>query len=155
MKKVMLTLMCATALVLSANANAKDKKDFPKELPRHERMADKLANDLGLTAEQKEQAAKIRQDGREKVKPLMEKAKKIHKEMDELRKENMKEFEKILTPEQQEKFAKIKTEMKKHDKRRGKGPKGPRPGAEMRGPGHPGDHQNMQKPIKEDKPEKK
>lgn len=155
MKKVMFTLMCATALVLSANANAKDKKDFPKEPPRHERMADKLANDLGLTAEQKEQAAKIRQDGREKVKPLMEKVKKIHKEMDELRKENMKEFEKILTPEQQEKFAKIKTEMKKHDKRRGKGPKGPRSGAEMRGPGHLGDHQNMPKPIKEDKPEKK
>lgn len=137
MKKILLTLMCATALVMSANANAKEKRDFPNgEPPRHERMADKLAQDLNLTAEQKTQADKIRKDGREKVKPLMEKVKKIHEEMDKLREDNMKEFEKILTPEQQEKFAQIKAEMKKHDMRR-KGHKGPRPGHEMMNPDLP------------------
>lgn len=163
MKKILLTLMCATALVVSANANAKDKKDFPNgEPPRHERMADKLARDLNLTAEQKTQADKIRKDGREKVKPLMEKMKKIHEEMDKLREDNMKEFEKILTPEQQEKFAQIKAEMKKHDMRRKghKGPKGPRPGHGMMKPEpHPGMHPDMHsdftKPDADAKPEKK
>ncbi len=151
MKKFLLGLMCATALVISANANAKEKKDFVKEPPRFVQMSDKLADDLGLTDKQKEQAEKIRKEGREKIKPLMEKMKKIHEEMNELREENMKDFEKILTPEQQKEFEKIKTEMKKH-----KGPKrprphkGPRPEHDMRGPKHPAPHPEM---LPEDLPE--
>ncbi len=114
----------AAMLAVSVNAEAGEHKfKHPQgEPPRHEQMAEKLAQDLGLTAEQKAQAEKIRADGREKVKPLMERAKKLHEEMDKLRQENMQEFEKILTPDQQEKFAKIKAEMKKH-----KGPRGPHP----------------------------
>ena len=114
----------AAMLAVSVNAEAGEHKfKHPQgEPPRHEQMAEKLAQDLGLTAEQKAQAEKIRADGREKVKPLMERAKKLHEEMDKLRQENMQEFEKILTPDQQEKFAKIKAEMKKY-----KGPRGPHP----------------------------
>ena len=124
MKKTLIMLVCSAMLAVSVNAEAGEHKfKHPQgEPPRHEQMAEKLAQDLGLTAEQKAQAEKIRADGREKVKPLMERAKKLHEEMDKLRQENMQEFEKILTPDQQEKFAKIKAEMKKH-----KGPRGPHP----------------------------
>lgn len=57
----------------------------------------------------------------------MEQMRDIREKMDELREENMKEFEKILTPEQREKFAKIKEQMR--PKHRGPGSRhgGPRP----------------------------
>lgn len=135
MKKVLCVLMCSTVMVFAATANARVHKNAGPvgEPPRHEQMAKRLADDLGLTAEQREKADKIREDGQEKIKPLMEKVRKLHEKMDKLRKENMKEFEKILTPEQQEKFAKIKAEMDKHKGPRG--PKAPRPGMK-KGPHH-------------------
>ena len=46
------------------------------------------------------------------MKPLMEQMKELREKMDNMRKENMKAFEEILTPEQKETFAKIKTERK-------------------------------------------
>ena len=60
----------------------------------------------------------------------MHERKLLREEMEEVRKENMEDFEKILTPEQK----KIFDEMKQH-----KGPKPPRPGKHRR-PGPRPDH---------------
>ena len=86
------------------------------------KMSKKLADDLGLTKEQQEQAEKIRKEGREKLKPLFEEMKDIREKMDKLREDNMLEFEKILTPKQKEKLKDIKArhheEMKKRHEAR-------------------------------------
>lgn len=94
---------------------------LPPPPPAHEmphkvrkEMADKFAKDLGLTEEQKAQADKIRKDGREKMEPLMKEMKTLREKMDKLREDNMKDFEKILTPEQKDKLDKIKAEHKKN-----------------------------------------
>ncbi len=108
--------VCAAAIMLgAAGACAQEKKPMPPaENPRHEQrmeqMENKLAQELELTAEQRVQAKKIHQEGRKKVKPLMDEMKNIRKKIDDLRQENMKEFETILTPEQKAKFEKIKAE---------------------------------------------
>lgn len=145
MNKKYLMMFTAAALVMSSfSVSAEEKKELPPfdGAPHHERtdvrkdrrmppnpekMAEKLADDLGLTEAQREQAKQIRENGHKQVKPLMDQMRDIREKMDELRKENMEEFEKILTPEQQEKFAKIKEQMR--PKHRGSGPRhdGPRP----------------------------
>lgn len=138
--------VCAAAIMLgAAGAYAQEKKPVPPaEGPRHEQrmeqMENKLAQELGLTAEQQAQARKIHQEGRKKVKPLMDEMKDIRKKMDDLRQENMKEFEAILTPEQKAKFEKIKTErhekwkkIKDKMKKGKKMHKGPRPHPEHAG----------------------
>lgn len=89
----------------------------------HRRMAEKMADDLDLSKEQREEAAKIRQEGRDKIKPLMDEMKDIREKIDAERRANMEEFEKILTPEQQEKFDKMKKRgaeefRKKHKERK-------------------------------------
>lgn len=138
MKKILLNSLCAAAVMFGATAAMAQPADdmLPPPPPGHEFDAprppmdghemkgphgkdmrggpDRLAKDLGLTDEQKEQARKIHEQGREKVKPLMEEMKNIHEKMEKLRKENMAEFEKILTPEQKDKFEKIKAERKQH-----------------------------------------
>lgn len=148
MKKNLLSFVCASAILAGAwNVCAQEAGaplpppggDVPphhemmKRPPHHERMKHaprpekNLAKELGLTAEQEEQARKIREDGREKMKPLMDEIKKVHEKMNELRKENMEEFEKILTPEQKDKFAEIKKKMEERRPHKGpKGPKGPK-----------------------------
>lgn len=112
-------------------------------------------NKLGLTDAQKAQAKEIRLRDREKMEPVMKemkakrdqmealknsdapdkeaKMKALREEMKPLwekanaaRKENMAEFEKILTPEQKAKFEEMKKEMKNRP------PHGPgRPGGEF------------------------
>ena len=124
MKKTLLMLLCATSLVLgAAAANAKDK-DFEKgpRRPGIEKMHENLGKKLNLTAEQETKAKALREDGHKKMKPLIEEMKNTKTKMDELRKENMKAFEEILTPEQKTEFEKFKAE-KKQD-RDGKGKKG-------------------------------
>lgn len=89
----------------------------PQEMRK--RMAKKMAKDLNLTEEQQKQAEKIRADGQEKINPLMKEMRKIRLEIDKIRKENMAEFEKILTPDQKTKFDQIKKDrpnMKRHDR---------------------------------------
>lgn len=66
----------------------------PRFSPKH------FEEKLHLTKEQKERAKEIREEGREKLKPIMEEMKALRKKADEIRKDNMEEFEKILTPEQ-------------------------------------------------------
>lgn len=87
-----------------------------------EKISQKLSKELNLTAEQEEKAKLLREEGHKKIEPLMKEMKALRKKMDELRKENMSEFEKILTPEQLDKFKKIKEEgkekfHKKHHRR--------------------------------------
>lgn len=140
MNKMMLSVCCATVLTMGAmNVSAAPKEEMLPPPPHgdemlpppppHEgmrgprrgnpekfekKMADKMADDLNLTKEQREKAEKIRKDGREKVKPLFEEMKQIREKMDKLREDNMLEFEKILTPEQKAKLKEIKAERKAH-----------------------------------------
>lgn len=123
MNKVLLSAILASTVMFSGVVKAaendmplppsqeqaetlKHHKGFDKNF--HEKMAKKMAQDLGLTEEQQEQAKKIREDGIKKMKPLMEEMRALRQKMDKERKANMEEFEKILTPEQKDKFEKIK-----------------------------------------------
>lgn len=119
MKRLILSVMCVSLLTVGGAAMAKDKLSDDMR-PRHEmKMHEDLAQKLNLTDEQKTMADKIREDGRKQMKPLMEEQKALHEKMDKLRKENMEEFEKILTPEQKETFSKIKKEHRPpHGKRK-------------------------------------
>ena len=141
MKKWLYSVCAAAVMLGAANVYAQEKKPFPPaDGPRHEqrmeKMENKLADELGLTEQQREQAKKIHEEGRAQVKPLMEDMKNLREKMDKLRQENMKEFEDILTAEQKTKFEKIKAERhekwkkmkEKFDKKRGRRMhKGPRP----------------------------
>lgn len=135
------------------NANAEPLPPVPEAgRPKAEmRMRKPLADKLNLTEEQREQADKIREDGRAKMKPLIEEQKELRKQMDEVRKANMEEFEKILTPEQKKVF----DEMKKHKKPwpgMHPGPKGPKPGKHHRpGPKPEPDDELPPPPALEDK----
>lgn len=150
MNKKYLMMFTAAALVMSSfSVSAEEKKELlpfdsvphhermdvrrdRRMLPNPEKMDELLADDLGLSEIQRIQAKQIHEKGRKQVRPLMDQMREIREKMDVLREENMKEFEKILTPEQQEKFAKIKERMR--PKHRGSGPRhdGSRPDFEPR-----------------------
>lgn len=116
MKRLLFAIVCASVLsggVLSAEARP-EYHDLDKR-PRHEmRMREDLAAKLKLTDEQKALADKIREDGRLKMEPLMQERRTLHEKMETLRKQNMEEFEKILTPEQKEMFARLKQHRGEH-----------------------------------------
>ncbi len=76
----------------------------------HKKMAEKFAEDLGLSDEQKNKAEELRKASRKKMEPLFEDMRKIHEKMDKIREENLKEFEKVLTPEQKTKLEKMKAD---------------------------------------------
>lgn len=128
MKKSYLMVLCATTLIYNVGTGfAADDMTMPPPPPQmghhfnpekhHEKMAQKLAEDLNLTEEQQAKAKEMRQAAREKIKPLIDEMKAIREKMDTIRKENMKAFEEMLTPEQKETFAKIKAERKaRHEK---------------------------------------
>lgn len=118
-KKILFALFAGTMLsagtlfaeetVTPASVNEEVRvlpKHFDKE--HHKAMAAKMAKDLGLSDKQKAQAEKIREDGHKKIAPLMEQMKNLRQQIDEERRANMQDFEKILTPEQREKFEAIK-----------------------------------------------
>ncbi len=89
---------------------------------RHQKMAEKLADDLNLTDEQRQKAKEINENGRKEMEPMMEEMKNIREKMDTKRQENMQEFEKILTPEQKAKFDNMKKEHQEkwQDRQRGR-----------------------------------
>lgn len=123
MKKTLI-LLCASVFMLTAwTVQAAEKpEDMPP--PQKERIAppeQRLADDLGLSDEQKAQAEKLRTDSREKMKPLFEQMKELRAKMDELRKENMAAFEELLTPEQKNRFDQMKKDHPRPPHRR-KGP---------------------------------
>ena len=111
-----------------------EKPKLPPRFDRkhHEQRAKKMAQDLNLTAEQQEQADKIRREGQEKIKPLMKEMKDLREKIDAERRANMEEFEKILTPEQKQKLDEIKQRGMEDFKRR----IGERRGPKMCGPHH-------------------
>ncbi len=141
MNKMFLTLTCASMLMLGVNSASAliDEAEQPNTKPQKELRIEKrgpqfgmhgkqLADDLGLTEEQRQKAEELRKADFEKMKPLIEEMKAIHKKMDELRQENMKGFEAILTPEQKAKLDGIMLERKKHMKKFGKKHHGPKDG---------------------------
>jgi Spy/CpxP family protein refolding chaperone len=138
MRNNLLTTLAITTMILTSSniANAttpltaelQAPKQAEVQTPKHdhkahfEKMSQKLSTELNLTKEQQEKAKLLREEGHKKIEPLMKEMKALRKKMDELRKENMSEFEKILTPEQLDKFKKIKEEgkekfHKKHHRR--------------------------------------
>ncbi len=129
MNKKILMLTCASAMLLGVNnvwAIEEEPANVPpaaeKTLSReemHKARAEKFANELGLTDEQRKKAAEIRKADFEKMKPLMEEMKALREKMDAMRQENMKSFEEILTPEQQTKFKQIIAEHKRKMDERG------------------------------------
>lgn len=125
MNKTYLSLLCAGAVLVGTGYVFADEDMMAPPPPPHEEIGhpaqhnrlergpkmrgpERLDEELKLTDEQKAQAKKIREEGREKVKPLFEEMKQIREKMDKLREENMKEFENILTPEQKAQLEKIK-----------------------------------------------
>lgn len=120
MKRLILASVCVSLLTLSGAALAGEHQPRADMRPRHEmKIHEELAQKLNLTDEQKSKADKIREDGRKQMEPLMQERKALHEKMEKLRKENMEEFEKILTPEQKEAFAKFKEEHRPpHEKMR-------------------------------------
>lgn len=114
MKRLILTAisvsLITTGLVGTSYARFGMKGEPPrKEMKMHEHFAEKL----NLTAEQKAQADKIREDGRKKMEPLMQEGKVLYEKMEKIRKENMDEFEKILTKEQKAEFVKMKEQRRR------------------------------------------
>lgn len=141
-KKLLLCSVFSAALLLGAGIlNAKDvaldtdtapKAEFVKHHKdfkgKHEHKP--LEDKLGLSDEQKEQAKKIHEQGLKEMEPLMKEMKDLREKMDSVRKNNMEEFEKILTPEQKTKLEEMKKQidgkMKEFKDKHGK----------MRGPRH-------------------
>jgi len=140
MKKILLTAVCFGVMSWGiANAQVADDMPLPPPPPHgdemlpppprdgkhmaemEKKMSEKLADELGLSQEQQEQAKNIRKAGREKLKPLFEEMKTIREKMDKIRKENMQTFEEILTPEQKAKLKEIKDKHHEKMKKRFKG----------------------------------
>ena len=122
MKKYLLATICAMTLAMSSNIYAADEHDntmppppSAEQMMKHRRgdLQKELADKLNLSEEQRAAAKKIHEDGRTKMKPLMEEARALHEKMDKLRKENMAEFENILTSEQKDKMEQLKQEFRK------------------------------------------
>lgn len=133
MNRLLLSVLCATAIVGGVNsANAESKKEAVAKPGYHQEMhkvnSQRFAKELNLTDEQKEKAKEIREEGLKKMEPLKEDMTELRTKMDKVRQKNMKDFEEILTPEQKTKLEKIKADhlqkraekmknkMKKHDK---------------------------------------
>lgn len=161
-------LVMATSVISYANAEnatpattpavtTADKQEFkrPHQGPDFAKRHAEFEKRLKLTVEQKAQAEQIRQQGFEKMKPIMEKIKEKYQEADavrrsriveqdqkaklaqirkeigalkreahEIRMQNMKDFEAILTQKQQKELKKMKQEGRKkfekeHKKRHG------------------------------------
>ena len=81
-----------------------------------------LRTRLNLTKEQRKQARDIRRAGEAKIRPLMDKMEDLRDEMDEVRAQNMEEFEKILTPEQKEILKEEKNSFPQYNEDKTKGP---------------------------------
>lgn len=116
MKKYLLGAVCVLALSISSNTFAGEHRSENTPPPSFEQQIEKqrdsmqkeLADKLNLTDEQRERAKKIYDEGREQMRPLMEEGRVLHEKMEKVRKENLAEFEKILTDEQKKEFEDMK-----------------------------------------------
>ncbi|MBQ8870468.1 MAG: hypothetical protein IJ019_03735 [Alphaproteobacteria bacterium] len=116
MNKFLLSTLLTTTVIFSSVVNA---NEYEKSIPDHpvhmqidkdfhKKIAQEMATNLDLTQEQQEQAKQIREKGQEEIKPLMNQMKELRKKLDEKRKANMEEFEKILNADQKKKFEEMK-----------------------------------------------
>lgn len=118
MNKFLLSALLCSTVIFSGIANANEhQKPFHHDVKQlqahHETMARQMAEELELTEEQRNIAEQIREKGREDVRPLMEEMSQLREKIDNMRKQNMEQFEQILTDEQKEKFEKIKERERK------------------------------------------
>ena len=94
MNKILLSTLLATTVMFSTVVNADEPEMRPDrakiEQRVHENRAKKMAEELGLTQEQQEQATAIRKQGQEDIKPLMEEMKALRQKIDEKRKKHPK-----------------------------------------------------------------
>lgn len=124
MKKTFLSILLGATIISAgafcANAQMPDTPDMPKIEHKvdfrqmHQKMQQKIAEDLGLTAEQQEQAKAIHEKGKADMEPLMQEMKALREKMDAKRRANMEEFERILTPDQRAKFEEMKKNAPHH-----------------------------------------
>lgn len=152
MKKTVLILMAGTFLLGSTQLMAKpepiekpivkseisqgepmmtedDALERINDLERKVQKARKdFADKLGLSEEQKKKADELRQKGRERMEPIMAEMKKLREQAREIREENKKEFEALLTPEQKE----ILKDMERKADKKGMKPKGPKDTSEFK-----------------------
>lgn len=142
MKKLLIlagivALTCSTQVfaendvaVCPAKAEKAQELQHCKKIPQHKCGFQKLEEELGLTAKQKEQAKQLREKQMEAAKPIVEQLKQKEKEVQELRAQlrdlhvqGKKDFEAILTDKQLKKLEQIKAERKqkfeKHRKHHG------------------------------------
>ena len=119
------TLLVATMASGSAFCANAEPRAFPEHPgfehhinreEMHKKMTDKMATDLGLTDEQKAEAKAIHEKGKTDMEPLIKEMKDLREKMDAKRRANMEEFEKILTPEQKQKFEEMKKNAPHHMK---------------------------------------
>ena len=133
MKNNMLSILLAASVissgVLSVEAYAEDAA--PKmpsfgqpmdPVQMRQKMQQKMADELGLTAEQQKQVEAMNAKSKADMEPLMKEMKDLREKMDAKRRSNMEEFEKILTPEQKEKFEALKNKGPHHGEGWGKFP---------------------------------
>jgi len=136
MKKTLLNLVVLAAVVamtqlpvLAEQTQPAPQNFFDKMRGNMEQNMQKhdndMSNKLNLSKEQKEQAKKIREEGRAKIAPIMQQMHALRQQADKAREENMAKFEAILTPQQKIQFQQIKKEMQaKRDQRKNScGPK--------------------------------
>ncbi|MBR2299278.1 MAG: hypothetical protein IJ870_01730 [Alphaproteobacteria bacterium] len=151
MKHNFLSLILAGTIISGTSLSANTvfaQENLPAEAPKMEhhfnredfqkKMAEKIAKDLNLTPEQQEQAAAIREAGKQEIEPMMNEMNALRERIDAKRRANMEEFENILTPEQKEKFEQIKQKAPRHNFRGGI--RAPQHEENMAGPRHHGPH---------------
>lgn len=134
MKKNMLSILLATSVISSGvlAVDAYAEEAGAPEMPKFEqafnleqmrqKMQQKMADELGLTAEQQKQVEAMNAKSKADMEPLMKEMKDLREKMDAKRRANMEEFEKILTPEQKEKFEALKNKGPHHGEGWGKFP---------------------------------
>lgn len=129
MKKLWAAVIVGVFMMGSGLALAKEiqgecpgSPDTKREQKREDWQAkrlDRMAKDLNLSVEQKDKIAAIFKENDAKAKVVMD---KVKEDMDAIRATGDKQVKEVLTPEQVQKYDKIKEEMqKKVGEGRGKG----------------------------------
>lgn len=108
MKKLMIIACLSVAFL--AHSHAQDRRTPPSPAQRAERMSQRMADQLALTAEQKKEVYSIYLDRFQKS---TANRKDQHERMASIREEMVKDREKIdslLTPEQRQKWTELRAE---------------------------------------------
>ena len=126
MKTILKSLLACSLLLLSVAslAGINDEECIGKERMRmieqrrekfHERHLERLSQELELSKEQEEKISQIMKKGWEKI---QEEMRKMRERTLSIKKKTDREIEKLLTPEQLEKFKELKEKFEKRGKER-------------------------------------